>query len=542
MGGAICASLVFHTLVFLVLSETSLYYPAFGTPHSFEILWIFPGSAPVTLPATDEANTPSTSSANSAHPPLLPDPDGDEPASTIPQPDAGTDEGSPVAKDSVRETFQDIEEPAEVTLAPSQQAVARLVSAKAVKPDKQTADPQDERKRTEAFQHLQNEQSLALAERMEREAEQERMTQQQNARREEEARTLKAAERARLEGMELEAEQERTAQQQNARREEEARTLKAAERARLERMEREAEQERMAQQQNARREEEARMLKAAERARLERMEREAEQERMAQLQRRKQEMEALELKAERARLELPGKEPAQPERSARLAVERRASAMVEKPNEQDPLATQTSGGSGSLAPPIRTEPASPVAPATTETTGPKPSQEPQEKRGGLFPAVNGDLKLVIAGDDALRVLVSFTAYPKSSRSRPITKSEARRVQKIAPVFGKTVEGTREAVIETAREGVYVFRVEPRAGKTATASFTLKIFESTGKKKIKQLGSRRISEKAVLLKILMPEAILWEDESAFTGSMEDSESVFRFNAETGLYWKEYKDVE
>jgi hypothetical protein len=37
---------------------------------------------------------------------------------------------------------------------------------------------------------------------------------------------------------------------------------------------------------------------------------------------------------------------------------------------------------------------------------------------------------------------------------------------------------------------------------------------------------------------MPDAILWEDESAFTGSMQDSAGVTKFNSETGLIWKEY----
>ena len=37
---------------------------------------------------------------------------------------------------------------------------------------------------------------------------------------------------------------------------------------------------------------------------------------------------------------------------------------------------------------------------------------------------------------------------------------------------------------------------------------------------------------------MPEAILWDDDASFTGSLEDSESTTKFNAQTGLYWKEY----
>jgi hypothetical protein len=33
--------------------------------------------------------------------------------------------------------------------------------------------------------------------------------------------------------------------------------------------------------------------------------------------------------------------------------------------------------------------------------------------------------------------------------------------------------------------------------------------------------------------------LWSDDSFFSGSIEDSESVTKFNTDTGIVWKEYK---
>lgn len=55
-----------------------------------------------------------------------------------------------------------------------------------------------------------------------------------------------------------------------------------------------------------------------------------------------------------------------------------------------------------------------------------------------------------------------------------------------------------------------------------------------------LGKRTISRRSVLAKVLMPEAILWDDDAAFTGSLEDAGSTTKFNSNTGLYWKEYDD--
>jgi len=55
----------------------------------------------------------------------------------------------------------------------------------------------------------------------------------------------------------------------------------------------------------------------------------------------------------------------------------------------------------------------------------------------------------------------------------------------------------------------------------------------------KIGTLTIDEKVVVVKILMPEGIVWDDDAAFTGSLEDSDSITKFNADTGLTWKEYK---
>ena len=148
--------------------------------------------------------------------------------------------------------------------------------------------------------------------------------------------------------------------------------------------------------------------------------------------------------------------------------------------------------------------------------------------------------MVITGGSELRLSVTFRDYPSSRRNRVPTRSESRRELKIVPVFAKTRQDTREAVIETAREGIYVFSVEAEQGGAVRASFTLKIFETGAKEKVAAIGTRTVSTKAVLTKVLMPEGVVWDDDAAFTGSLEDSDSVTKFNAQTGLYWKEYND--
>ena len=122
----------------------------------------------------------------------------------------------------------------------------------------------------------------------------------------------------------------------------------------------------------------------------------------------------------------------------------------------------------------------------------------------------------------------------------LTRSEVRGEQTVVPLLAAPREDTREAVVQTAGEGIYLFSAEPAGGHSVRVNFTLQVFESGARERTVALGNRSLSGPTVLLKILMPEAILWEDESAFTGSMEDSESETKFNATTGLYWKEFRD--
>lgn len=177
----------------------------------------------------------------------------------------------------------------------------------------------------------------------------------------------------------------------------------------------------------------------------------------------------------------------------------------------------------------------------------RPDKEPQqprpvpppEQRGLVVASLNGDLKLISSGD-SVKISVVFREFPSSRRNRIPSRSEARRLQNITPVCADGPGRTSEAVIEESGEGVYVFSAEPRGATTAQAIFTLKIYDSGTGEKVAELGRRTISQKSVVAKVLMPEAILWDDDSAFTGSLQDSESTTKFNSQSGLYWKEYDE--
>jgi hypothetical protein len=172
----------------------------------------------------------------------------------------------------------------------------------------------------------------------------------------------------------------------------------------------------------------------------------------------------------------------------------------------------------------------------------KPSERqrpgiPAEVKGVLIPPVMGDLKLAVTGTTNLKITAEFNEYLKTRHNRPITKAESKRVQ-LVTLKHLTRENSIEAVVGTAGEGIYDFIVEPVDDKPVHAVFVVKIHEAGSKAKTRSLGAKTVKEKVVVTKILMPEGIFWDDDNYFSGNMEDSESITKYNTDTGVIWKEY----
>jgi hypothetical protein len=157
----------------------------------------------------------------------------------------------------------------------------------------------------------------------------------------------------------------------------------------------------------------------------------------------------------------------------------------------------------------------------------------------LHPPISGDLKLIITGVVEVKVEVHFKPLPKVRRSKALTRWESANDRSITPKQVRTKETVHEAVVEETEEGVYSIKVAIENGKPGTAGLTLKVHESKKGARSKDLGSRKINGIVEVAKVLMPEGILWNEDSNFTGDMEDADSITKFNSETGLMWREYK---
>ncbi len=179
-------------------------------------------------------------------------------------------------------------------------------------------------------------------------------------------------------------------------------------------------------------------------------------------------------------------------------------------------------------------PEKPLLNAAPPTVTTLPKNQPEQK-GFALPPVNGDIKLIMTSEENFIVKVLFVSHPKRRHDIPLSRKDAKEQQKLTPIIVRTAKSTLEAVIEHSQDGIYIFLVEQKGSKPVNGKFSLKLFET----KNKPVPGREISGQTEVARLLMPEGILWEDDSAFSGNIEDSDSVTKFNSDSGLVWKEYR---
>lgn len=187
--------------------------------------------------------------------------------------------------------------------------------------------------------------------------------------------------------------------------------------------------------------------------------------------------------------------------------------------------------------------------AAAKTSKNEKHEEQTSDRSGraheiIAPTVAGELKLEISAPPEtlkdIRISVLFREHPKAQHNWPMSKSDAMQVQTLVLKLVKPAENLLIAVIETARDGIYDFIYTSETLNASEAAIIVKIHDNGTGAQAKAVGKRPVSAKGSIAKVLMPEGILWNDESSFSGSMEDSDSITKFNTDTGLTWKEYRE--
>jgi len=93
----------------------------------------------------------------------------------------------------------------------------------------------------------------------------------------------------------------------------------------------------------------------------------------------------------------------------------------------------------------------------------------------------------------------------------------------------------------AEKGVYIFVLKNNGSQAYEADVLFFIFEGKPGERKKEYKTVALPPDTTLeYKFIMPEAVFWDDEDYFTGTIESSKTLTKFNEKTGLIWKEDKD--
>lgn len=99
---------------------------------------------------------------------------------------------------------------------------------------------------------------------------------------------------------------------------------------------------------------------------------------------------------------------------------------------------------------------------------------------------------------------------------------------------------RAFLVAKAEKGVYTFVMENNGAKTYGGDVIFRLLEGRRGEKVKEYAAVKLAHGSnVKFKFLIPDTVFWDDEDRFSGSIEDSSSITKFNYDSGLVWREEK---
>jgi hypothetical protein len=172
------------------------------------------------------------------------------------------------------------------------------------------------------------------------------------------------------------------------------------------------------------------------------------------------------------------------------------------------------------------------------------AKEPAEKKPSLGIAVSDalfyrDIKVEVFLKKSDSVNISSILYKKP---HPSDDGYSRPDQKAIDLVEESETGGKIIFsVAKAEKGIYTFVMKNTGETLQKTSLMIRLLE--GKKGARNRKFETINLKPhteLTVKFILPEGIFWDDESYFTGSIESSETITKFNDTTGVVWKEQKD--
>jgi hypothetical protein len=125
----------------------------------------------------------------------------------------------------------------------------------------------------------------------------------------------------------------------------------------------------------------------------------------------------------------------------------------------------------------------------------------------------------------------------SRREDAAMKIDGTQVRTAGGNTGTTTKKT--LILRRAAKGVYLFSLKNN-GNASSVDVAFHLHAGSEQESTKEYKSVSLKPAGIIqFKFLMPEALFWDDDDRFSGTVEDGNSVTKFIYDTGLIWKEEK---
>ncbi|MBI5102922.1 MAG: hypothetical protein HZB33_13950 [Nitrospirae bacterium] len=169
----------------------------------------------------------------------------------------------------------------------------------------------------------------------------------------------------------------------------------------------------------------------------------------------------------------------------------------------------------------------------------------------------GELGLPVVADIPLKVRVTLKEGGfRDISMRLIQKPHLSDAKKKVKAAGKEVEISEGPLpgadpdniapvklftVARGERGRYVLSINKKSDAVIIADVVFYFFKGQLKTRTKEYLSLKMEDdKGLSFRFMLPEAVFWDDDDRFSGTIEDSDSITKFNEDAGLLWKEEKE--
>jgi hypothetical protein len=153
--------------------------------------------------------------------------------------------------------------------------------------------------------------------------------------------------------------------------------------------------------------------------------------------------------------------------------------------------------------------------------------------------VRKDIRIEVSEENPLmggiRIDLLRKRHPMSKAGRRSKKEQVVDAIKAISVHKRIFS------VVNAEKGIYTFTIKNEGTNQHEVDIIFRLYEGDEKERVKNYSTvKLLPDDRLAFKFIIPETIFWDDDDYFSGSIEDSDYITKFNDETDFIWKEKRD--